>query len=64
MSDKLTASEAIFGFAAWLTCREEKTVFSSSDDAGIIAEKVAEFCKVNSLQDPKEGWEKNLIHPS
>jgi len=64
MSDKLTASEAVFGLAAWLTCREEKTVLSSHDDAAVIADLVMEFCEANSLQEPGEGWAKNLIHPS
>ena len=64
MKDKLTASEALFGFASWLTCREEKTVMSSSDDAAPIAYLVAEFCKENGLSDPRDGWENNLIHPT
>jgi len=64
MSDKLTASEALFGFAAWLTCREEKIVFSSHDNAVVIADLVMKFCEVNSLQEPREGWGKDLTHPS
>lgn len=64
MSDKLTAAEAVYGFAGWLTCRTDKTVMSSSDDAAPIAELVAAFCKENNLEDPRDGWESNLIHPS
>ena len=64
MSDKLTAAEAVYGFAGWLTCRKEKTVMSSSDDAAPIANLVAEFCSENGLPDPREGWENNLIHPT
>jgi len=30
--DKLNASEAVYGFAAWLTTRTERTVMSASDD--------------------------------
>lgn len=64
MGDKLTASEAVYGFAAWLTTREKKTVMSSTDDAAPIADLVSQFCKENKLETPRDGWEFNLIHPS
>ena len=62
--DKLIASEALFGFCGWLTGRREKTIMSSSDDAGNIASLIDDFCKENKLDDPRDGWENNLIHPS
>jgi len=62
--DKLTASEALYGFACWLTCRKERTVMSSTDDAAPIATLVATFVKENGLSAPREGWAHNLIHPS
>lgn len=64
MTDKLTASEAVYGFAAWLTCREEKTIMGSTCDAAPIAKLVDVFCKENNLKDPRDGWQNNLIHPS
>ncbi len=64
MTDKLTAAEAVFGFAAWLTCRTEKTMMSSSDDVAPIIELVVLFCKENGLENPRNGWENNLIHPT
>jgi hypothetical protein len=36
---------------------------SAHDDAGHIADLVGDFCKTNDLSDPREHWEKNLIHP-
>ena len=62
--NKMTASEAVYGFAAWLTGRDEKTVMSSTADAAPIAKLVGQFCKENRLEDPRDGWENNLIHPS
>ena len=62
--DKLNASEAIYGFAAWLTTRDESITAGSTHDAAVWAEKVDEFCKVNHLEEPREGWQNNLIHPS
>jgi hypothetical protein len=64
MNDKLTASEAIFGFCGWLSGRKEKTIISSSDDMAPIADLVTVFCKENHLQEPRPGWDNNLIHPS
>jgi len=63
MQDKLSPSEAVLGFAGWLTSRDEKTVMSSTDDAACIADLVNEFCKTNNLDDPKDHWEDNLTHP-
>lgn len=62
--DKLTASEALYGFCGWLTSREEKTIMSATDECGIIARLVETFCKENKLKPPRSGWETNLIHPS
>ena len=64
MSDKLIASEALYGFCAWLTTREEITVMSSRHDSAPIATLVSQFCDKNKLVKPREGWDKNLIHPS
>ena len=59
----LNGSEAIYGFCGWLTGQEEKTVMSSTDDCGTIAEKINEFCKENNLKEPRKGWDKVLKHP-
>jgi len=63
--DKMIASEALYGFAGWLTSRDEVTEkMSSGHDASQAAKLVGEFCKENRLSDPRDGWENNLIHPS
>lgn len=61
--DKLTASEAVYGFCSWLTTCKEKTVMGSSSDCAPIAERIKEFCKVNNFESPREGWEGNLVFP-
>jgi len=61
--DEMTGSEAIFGFCAWLTTREEKTVMSASDDSGCIAELIKKFCDTNNLTEPRTTWTELLIHP-
>ena len=62
---ELSASEAVYGFAAWLTCKEKPVVFGSSHDCACIADLVKEFCDANSLADPRDAfWPTNLIYPS
>ena len=62
-SSHLTASEALFGFAGWLTTRDEAVTASSKHDAGIWASLVSQFCEVNNLDTPRDGWDENLTHP-
>ena len=64
VKDKLSPSEALYGFAAWLTTRDEAVTFSSKHDASVAADLVDEFCKVNNLSAPDPDWATNLIHPS
>ena len=63
MKDKLSASEALFGFASWLTCRQEVVTLSAAHDAAPIAELVKVFCERNILTAPREGWDKCLVPP-
>jgi hypothetical protein len=60
----LNPSEAVYGFAGWLTTRTERTVMSASDDSAPILELVAQFCKANNLPAISDQWPHNLIHPS
>ena len=54
--DKLTASEALYGFCGWLTSRKEKTIMSSNNNAVPILLLIEQFCKENNLAEPREGW--------
>ena len=47
--NKLTASEALYGFAAWLKIQS---------DAAPIEELMDTFCKENNLEPPRYGWQK------
>jgi len=65
MTDKkLTASEALYGFAGWITTREKTMIASAYHDAAIWAELVDMYIEENKLEQPRDGWENNLIHPS
>jgi len=60
---KLSPSEAVFGFAAWLTTRKKPITLSAKHNAAEVAQLVGKFCDTNNLEDPKDHWEKSLKHP-
>lgn len=59
----MSASEGIYGFAAWLTTRDSNFGVGASCDAGIMVTLVKEFCNVNNLAEPRDGGMEKLIHP-
>ncbi len=59
----LSASEALYGFASWLTSRKERVVLSSKDNATSIANLVEQYCKANDLKEPIDGWDDLLVRP-
>jgi hypothetical protein len=64
MTGKLTASEAIFGFAGWLTSRDDPVIMSANHESDKVAELCDLFCLANRLQKPRDEWANNLIIPS
>ena len=66
MSEKrMTASESVFGCAAWLTTRDGSVTFGDKHDAAIAAELVKEWCETNGLDDPRDGvYPDNIVHPA
>ena len=60
---QLSGSEAVFGFAGWLTSRDEAVTAGAKHDAAIWAELVDEFCKTNKLTEPRDMWDELLTHP-
>ncbi len=45
-------STAVYAFAAWLTCRDDRTVLSAHDNAAPAAELADRFCKAQGWQEP------------
>jgi len=60
---KLSASEALYGFAAWLTSLERPVTFSTQHEAGVGAELLRAFCEANGLAEPREDWTASLVTP-
>lgn len=61
--DTLDSSEAVYGFVAWLSTREKVEMVSKYSEMSHWATLVLEFCQVNNLPLPTEGWHKKLIFP-
>lgn len=61
--DQLSASEALYGFMAFLTCRKKVTTLSSSHTPGDLPERINEFCLRHKLPLPRSNYAKNLISP-
>lgn len=59
----LNASEAVFGFAAWLSTRKEVVSFGASCDCASIPGLITRFCNANSLGGPSINWPHNLNYP-
>lgn len=61
----LNPAEAVYGFAAYLTTRDKRSVFSAFDDAAPAADLAEGFLKANGMsgKDISDNWPNNLIHP-
>ncbi len=64
--EAMNASEALFGFAGWLTSRDEEVTASSRHDAAVWAELVGEFIQHNDLPPVRHDvWPDNMkAHPT
>ena len=62
-SEGLNASEAVFGFAAWLLCRDEVVIFSKHLDVEKTEELCKKFCEENKLEPLSPGWLRQLKMP-
>lgn len=60
---KLSAGDAIFGFVAWITTRKEVVSAGSSELYIPWVDLIKQFTESNNIANPKDGWEKNLVHP-
>lgn len=62
--NKLSASEAVFGFVSWITTRAREVVAGASRDAAPWADIVQQFIDENDLEEPRRNWTDYLVHPS
>ena len=61
--ERLSASEAVYGFAAWLTTSPVPITLSALHECGPVVELIREFCHTNHLPEPREEWTSSLRYP-
>lgn len=63
---EMNASEALYGFAGWLTTRKQSVVAGAEHNAACWAELVDEFIKNNDLSPVRDDiWPDNMnTHPN
>lgn len=61
--EKVLPSEAVYGFAAWVSSKDE-LIGTPLEQCALLAEWVQEYCMVNNFESPREGvYPKNLEYP-
>ena len=64
MDERITASEAVYAFAAWMTCRTRALMIGANYNAAPVADLVKIWCDANHLPDPRDNvYPKNIIQP-
>jgi hypothetical protein len=64
MERTITATEALYGFMSWLTCRDATLVIGASHGAAEPAELVRAFLEANGIKEAiPEDWPKHLVYP-
>ena len=64
LTEGLSPSEALYGFAAWLTTRKRSVTAGSKHNAAPWAKLVQTFADTNGMEGPREDWTKDLKHPT
>ena len=64
MSERITNTEALYGFVSWLSTRTDQVIVSRHNDSAPIIALVERFRKLNGWDRPREGWEdKDIKYP-
>lgn len=65
VKESLSPSEAVYGFAGWLTTRDDPVTMSGKHNAAIVAELVDEYVKKQNFEEPRHeedwNWSKDLV---
>lgn len=64
MENDILASEALHGFCAWLSSRDEVVTIGGGQEIPPLPQLIQKFMDTNGLPAPRDGWENQLTHPS
>lgn len=56
----VSPSEALYGFAAFLTCRPGTLTVGAKHNAAPMANLVRDYCEVQEFREPRDGWTDRL----
>lgn len=63
-SERIIASEAVFGFAAWLTTRQVPITIGAPQDCGAVCDLVKAWLTANGLPGVRDGvYPGNICQP-
>ena len=62
-SKRLSASEALYTFCAWLSTREQAVVMGCDHEVGEVPYLIESFIDGNGLDQPRDGFEDLIIFP-
>lgn len=63
MSTHLSAEDALYGFVAWLTTRDQVSRFGSNENCSPAVELVTKFLEANDLNKPSNNYPNNISFP-
>lgn len=58
---KVLPSEALYGFAGWLSARDQAITMGATHDASVVAEALKQYCEAQGYEDPRDGHYPNNI---
>ena len=63
MRKRITATDALFGFGAYLTTRKKEVTFSYKHNAADMVDLISEFLDANNLPDVSKAYPDNFVMP-
>lgn len=59
----MSAEDAIYGFVAWLTTRDQISKFGANEDCSPAVDLINKFFEANNLSSPGAGYPDNISFP-
>lgn len=60
----MTPTDAVYGFAAWLTCRKDTMQVGYTHDAAAMADCAKKWCEANGIPEVSDAYPDNIVQPA